>query len=256
MIHFCDSAPPSSSPLEFFMRQYLSRGLLIVSVVLVSVACSGSTTTAAPTATATPTASATSTATATRTATAAPTASVAPASAAPTYNITSTAADLTAAIPATIAPTCVPNTSTANDILASMSCTADGVSGIEYDQFDTSADLQAYFQAQVSSTTIPVTPDNAPGTTCETQNFLGVWSFTSSGNKVTGPDFRLLCNVGSGTYNSGAAYTSAFIVQADPTNNVFFIVWLDSKKGANDNVARTALYQWWLNADTTVSVQP
>ena len=137
-----------------------------------------------------------------------------------------------------------------------MWCTADGVSGIEYDQFDTSAHLQAFFQAQVSSTTIPVTPDNAPGTTCETQNFLGVWSFTSSGNKVTGPDFRLLCDVVSGTDNSGAAFTSAFIDQADPTNNVFFSVYLDSKKGANDNVARTALYQWWLKADTTVSVQP
>jgi hypothetical protein len=101
-----------------------------------------------------------------------------------------------------------------------------------------------------------VTPASAPGTTCETQNFLGVWSFTSSGNKVTGPDFGLLCSVVSATDNSGAASTSAFIEQVDPTNNVFFSVWLDSKKGANDNVARAALYQWWLNNDTTVSVQP
>src|ERR1035437_2768312 len=67
MIHFCDSAPPSSSPLEFFMRQYLSRGLLIVSVALVSVACSGSTATATPNATAPPTASAPPTAPATPT---------------------------------------------------------------------------------------------------------------------------------------------------------------------------------------------
>ena len=217
------------------MRQHLSRGLLIVSVALVSVACSGSTATAAPTATATPTATA-----------------------APTYNITSTAADLAAAIPPAYAASCVPNPSNLlpANVLASMSCSADGVGGIEYDQFDTSAHLQAFFQAQVSSTTIPVTPANAPGTTCGIQNFLGVWSFTSSGNKVTGPDFRLLCDVVSGTDNSGAAFTSAFIDQADPTNNVFFSVFLDSKKGANDNVARTALYQWWLNNDTTVSVQP
>jgi hypothetical protein len=137
-----------------------------------------------------------------------------------------------------------------------MSCTADGVSEIDYYQFDTSAHLQAFFQTDVSSTTIPVTPDNAPGTTCETQNFLGLWSFTSSGNKVTGPDFRLLCNLYGGTDKSGAAIIAASIEQADPTNNVLFSVYLDSKKGAYYNVARTALYQWWLKADTTVSVQP
>ena len=222
------------------MRQYLSRGLLIVSVALVSVACSGSTAKAAPTATATPTAS------------------VAPASAAPTYNITSTAADLTAAIPKAMVASCHPNPLYAShaNALAAMSCTADGVSGITYYQFDTSADLQAAFQDGVSSTTIPVTPDNAPGTTCETQNFLGVWSFTSSGNEVTGPDFGLLCSVDMGQDNSGAVVTYAYIEQADPTNNVLFRVMLDSKNGANDNVARTALYQWWLKADTTVSVQP
>jgi hypothetical protein len=245
------------------MKRLVKVSILALALVSVLAACSSSVTaTATPTASATSTTTATTTASVAPTATATPTASVAPtatatptASVAPTYNITSTAADLIAAIPTATAGSCVPSPLTPN-ALASMSCSAAGVSGIAYDQFATSADLQAAFQSELSFVTIPVTPDGAPGTTCETQNFLGIWSFTSSGNKVTGPDFRLLCNVASGTDNSGVAFTSAFIEQADPTNNVLFTVWLDNKKGDNVNVARTSLYQWWLNADTTVSVLP
>lgn len=236
------------------MSRNLLSGLFIGSLALVLLGCSSA---AAPTPTASPTMAPTPSATPAASPSASPTASSTPSSSASTSTspaaqatispFNSVAADLTKAIPADLLAGCVAASINQNNILAAMDCTASGGMILTYYQFDTSADLQAAFAADLSNNGASAT-DNSAAASCGTEDWAGTWDITfGDGKKATGPDFGLIC------YTSG---NGALIEQVDPTVNVRLIAYLESTTPftpANLLTARANLYQWWQNSQTILS---